>query len=133
MASTSIKSDGAQKPRQRVVVVDDDPLMLEVCTMALAPHYQVRGFSQPDQALTFFRGKSADILVTDYTMPGINGLELSRQVKEMHPQIKVMLISGTFNMLMGTPRDVTLDLVDKFLAKPFAAGDLIGGCQTIDC
>jgi DNA-binding NtrC family response regulator len=133
MASTLKFTDDYSHPRQSVVVVDDDPLLVEVCTMALEPYYQVRGFINPSQALLFFRKHSADILVTDYTMPGINGLELSRQVKQMHPNIKVMMISGTFNIMIGTPQDSTLDLVDKFLAKPFAAGDLVGGCQTMHC
>lgn len=135
MASISKPFGESEKYRrpQSVVVVDDDPLLVEVCTMALEPYYQVRGFCQPHQALTFFKGRSADILVTDYTMPGINGIELSRLVKQMHPHIKIMLISGTFNMLMGKPQAVPLELVDHFLPKPFGVYDLLGCCQSMNC
>ena len=122
---------GVPRHPPRVVVVDDDPILVEIYRIALEQDYQVSGFCHPDQALEHLRDHDADILVTDYTMPGINGLELSRLAKKMHPKIKVMMISGTFNLVMGAVQDMTLDPVDKFLAKPFAADDLLGCCHSM--
>ncbi len=127
------KEPGATRQALRVVVVDDDPVLVEVYKIALEQDYQVSGFCMPSQALDHIRGQGADILVTDYTMPGLNGIELSRQVKALNPSIKIMLISGTFNMLMGKPQILPDEVVDHFMAKPFGVNDLLDRCRRLEC
>lgn len=124
---------GTARRALRVVVVDDDPVLVEVYKIALQQEYQVSGFSKPNQALDHLRGQGADILVTDYTMPGLNGIELSRKAKALNPRLKIMLISGTFNMLMGKPQVVPDELVDHFMAKPFGVNDLLERCRRLEC
>jgi DNA-binding NtrC family response regulator len=127
------KEPGATRQALRVVVVDDDPVLVEVYKIALEQDYQVSGFSQPNQALDHLRGQGADILVTDYTMPGLNGIELSRQAKAMNPSLKIMLISGTFNMVWGKPKIASDEVVDHFMAKPFGVSDLLDRCRSLEC
>ena len=124
---------GATRQALRVVVVDDDPILVEVYKIALEQDFQVNGFSKPIQALDHIRGQGADILVTDYTMPGLNGLELSRQAKALNPSIKIMLISGTFHLLMGKTHTLPNELVDHFMAKPFGVNDLLDRCKRLEC
>jgi DNA-binding NtrC family response regulator len=124
---------GATRQTLRVVVVDDDPVLVEVYKIALEKDYQVCGFSQPSKALDHLRGQGADILVTDYTMPELNGIELSREAKALNPGIKIMLISGTFNMVWGTPKVASDEVVDHCMAKPFGVSDLLDHCRRMEC
>lgn len=124
---------GATRQALRVVVVDDDPVLVEVYKIALEKDYEVSGFSQPNQALDHLRGQGADILVTDYTMPELNGIELSREAKALNPSIKIMLISGAFNMVWGSPKIASDEVVDHFMAKPFGVNDLLDRCRRLEC
>ncbi|KMY65990.1 hypothetical protein AAU61_18645 [Desulfocarbo indianensis] len=114
-----------------MVVVDDDPVLVDFFTKALRPYYRVRGFIQPLQALNHLRRQDADILITDYTMPDLDGIELGRQVKEMRPRIKVVMISGTFSLVRGQPSQLPAEVVDRFLAKPFGLRELLDQCRLV--
>ena len=52
------------------------------------------------QALELIRKEKTDILITDIRMPGLNGLELIEKVREISPDIKIMIISGYANLSM---------------------------------
>jgi len=131
--ATGKKTDGPVRPSPppRVVVVDDDPVLVDFFTKALRPHYRVRGFIQPLQALNHLRRQDADILITDYTMPDLDGIELGRQVKELRPGIKVVMISGTYSMVEGQTSAPPAEVVDRFLAKPFGLRELLDQCRLV--
>ena len=65
---------------------------------------------------------SIHLLVTDFAMPGANGLELSRQFREIHPDAPILMVSGSFEAICGRA-----EYPDRFavLAKPFTREELI--------
>ena len=101
----------------RVLVVDDDPLILHV----LKEFFRQRR----DACMTAANGSDAirlvqdhifDLMLTDISMPGMDGIELIRRVKVLQPQIVCILMSG-----LGSRRDVISGLqigVFDFLDKP---------------
>ncbi len=125
----NLEPPSSLRARSRVVVVDDDPVLVEIYTLALSPHFQVKGFCQPGEALDYLRSQGADLLVTDYTMPGLDGLELVRRVKEVAPGIKVVLISGTTTMVLNQSHGSLPEMVDHFLPKPFGLVELLEKCR----
>lgn len=82
----------------KCVIVDDEPLDLEGLRRLIdwsALGIEVTAaVSSGFAALDFLRGESADILVTDVKMPIMSGLELARQAADLHPHIKLIVISG---------------------------------------
>ena len=58
------------------------------------------------QALELIRKEKTDILITDIRMPGLNGLELIEKVREISPDIKIMIISDSLSasLLIGFRR-----------------------------
>ena len=68
-----------------VLIVDDDPVILNLMTHLLEMgHYRVRSASDGNQALQMVLQDCPDILVTDWFMPGLDGLELCRRVRQLH-------------------------------------------------
>ena len=57
--------------------------------------YMVREASTPEEALRILEdGAAVELLIVDYAMPGINGLELIWQARRTHPSLKTLLITG---------------------------------------
>ncbi len=107
-----------------VYLVDDEPLLLELAEMVLEGNgYRFQKFQDPTEAWNAF--VTADpvptLLITDYAMHAMNGVELIVKCKQLHPELKTILISGTVdeNIL----RDVPVK-VDHFLRKPYRTTDL---------
>ncbi|MDR0520414.1 MAG: diguanylate cyclase [Planctomycetaceae bacterium] len=69
-----------------VVIVDDDPAILNLLThlLEIMGHHRVRSASDGNQALQMILQDCPDILITDCVMPGLDGLELCRRVRQLH-------------------------------------------------
>lgn len=83
-------------PAIRIVLVDDHQIILDGLSMLLDqdPSFDViASFSHPEKALAFLSVQEPDVLLTDYSLPVINGLELIRKAKVIHPAMKAALLS----------------------------------------
>ncbi|MBO0905417.1 response regulator [Jiella sonneratiae] len=114
---------GSPERKLRVLVVDDDALVLMHTAAMLNDlgHETVMASGGPE-ALTCLgeSGPSAfDLLVTDQSMPQLDGVELARQVRREWPTMPVILASGYCD-----PGDATHGVAQGHLLKPFGLGDL---------
>ncbi len=99
--------------RERVLLVDDEPAIVTLVRLGLERlGYSVEGFCSAEEALeSFLSGpESFDVLVTDQTMPGLTGLQLTTRVQQVRPGFPVVLMSG-FS-----------DLVNETSSKEFGIG-----------
>jgi putative AdoMet-dependent methyltransferase len=108
---------------RRILLVDDEPDILDVCQRILETDgYQVETAPSGDAALEQVRQRSYDLLITDIKMPGMDGLELVRTVKQIAPHIPCVIMTGFSTM------DTTLEAlklgVDEYVIKPFAPEEL---------
>ncbi|HVY71814.1 MAG TPA: response regulator [Verrucomicrobiae bacterium] len=106
-----------------VLVVDDDPLMLELASIALRKAgLRVRTFPSAEAALSFLETslEAPSLLVTDFSMGGLNGLQLIDRVRHKYPGLVSIMISGTVVEEMHCESKVK---PDYFLAKPYEAED----------
>lgn len=79
----------------RILVVDDEPVIAGTLSLVLMQFgYQVQMFTQPEQAIESIRTQSADILVTDMSMPSMSGVELAHHVVQLRPECRVLILSG---------------------------------------
>jgi DNA-binding NarL/FixJ family response regulator len=83
-------------PAIRLVLVDDHQIVLDGLRSLLDkdPSFDVMAsFCDPEKALNFMSVQSPDILLTDYSMPHMSGLELMRKARLLNPSVKVALLS----------------------------------------
>ena len=110
-----------------IYVVDDRPDLVEVAKTSLEmAGYSVHGFVNPVSALAALRDRHTPIpalLVTDFDMPEMNGLELIRACRCLHPELKILVLSGTVKESEIMSDSVK---VDRFLAKPYQISELTG-------
>lgn len=79
-----------------VVLVDDETLVLDSLRtfLELETEYNVEAFDVPTAALEWAGQGSADVVVSDFLMPGINGIELLRRFAEAQPHAPRILLTG---------------------------------------
>jgi CheY-like chemotaxis protein len=100
------------------MVVDDERQIREVLGICLAEDgHKVEFASEGAEALAKFEKNKFDLLLTDYSMPNMNGDRLSAAVRERDPNIRIALLTGFGSQLpLGAPLRLE---VDAILAKPF--------------
>ncbi len=114
------KSNHASQPT--VFVVDDEPMLLELAEAILKPlGYQVRTFRDPELALKEFPAGKPDVIITDYAMGRMNGMDLIRECRRLNPRQKMILLSGTVDEHMFAAAPVK---PDHFLTKPYQIHEL---------
>ncbi|PKP02283.1 MAG: DNA-binding response regulator [Bacteroidetes bacterium HGW-Bacteroidetes-9] len=79
-----------------ILIADDHQMFIDGLKALLKreKNIQVIGeVSNGDEALEFIRKQQPDLLITDISMPGMSGVELTRKVKQNYPDIKVLVLS----------------------------------------
>ena len=108
-----------------ILLVDDEDAVRTVSARALkSKGYAVTECTSAEQALDVLKEKTDfDLLLTDVVMPGMNGETLSQKVKEIKPEIKIILMSGYSEDFArhGSEQNNAF----SFLAKPFSLSDLL--------
>jgi CheY-like chemotaxis protein len=116
-----------------VFVVDDEPMLLELVAVILEPlGYVIRTFHNPTAALEALKSAAAHpaLLITDYAMPSMNGMDLIAASRRIEPRQKTLLVSGTVG---SEVYHHAADKPDGFLAKPFQAKQLVDAVKTLLC
>lgn len=107
-----------------VILVDDDPhVRLSAGQTLELEDYQVVALANAGQALALIDRDFAGVLITDINMPGMTGLELLQQVRQVDADIPVILITGfgDISMAVSAIRNGAYD----FIEKPFSADLLL--------
>jgi two-component system response regulator YesN len=117
---------------KRILIVDDEAkvaFFLREGLLGLGPEYEVQTSESAEQALERIRTQPVDLAVVDYCLPGADGLELLRQLNEICPDTRTLLITA-----YGSPevQDQAYHLCAcQYLAKPFHIEDLMCTVQQV--
>jgi two-component system KDP operon response regulator KdpE len=109
--------------KKRILVVDDEQQITLVLRSGLAKHgYDVRVAAEGESALELFRLWTPDLVVTDLSMPNMNGLELCRRLRSTS-SVPIIVLS-----VKGDERTKVEALdagADDYVTKPFGMGELL--------
>lgn len=114
-------------PRQAVLVVDDDPAvrraMVRVLTRAM-PELEVREADSGERALAQLREHPVDLVLSDYRMPGMNGLEFLRALDGIARDVPRVLVTAypDLDLAVAALNDAH---VGRFIMKPWPKEELV--------
>ncbi len=95
-----------------ILLVDDNRDGLLVRRLLLEElGYSVRVARNGEEGLTSFQADNFDVVVTDYKMPRMNGVELIQQIRKINPNARVILLSGFVEPLGLTEENTGADVV----------------------
>jgi DNA-binding NtrC family response regulator len=107
---------GADVTRARILIVDDEPDMVDNCARLLgrAGHDCITA-TDPARALALLESDRPDLLLTDLKMPGMDGMELMRHAHEIDPTLPVIVITGfaTIESAVAAVKDGAFDYLPK--------------------
>jgi CheY-like chemotaxis protein len=125
MSSATDSQDDAEL-RPRILLVDDENFIRDsLYTILERAGYEVLAASNGPDGLTIFRQSRPpiDLLVTDYNMPQMSGLELARECLKLRCELSVLFVSGC-----RPDEELQAELQARkrgFLAKPFRGAELL--------
>ncbi|MEO6036366.1 MAG: response regulator [Verrucomicrobiota bacterium] len=130
MSASSEKNPSPNRPLL-VYVVDDNFALTRMAEIILTGEgFQCHTFCDPAQVVAAFKRGSPhpDLLLTDYEMGSMNGLELIEHCRREKPDLKAILISGTVKpeSLLDQPVKV-----DYFMSKPYLPAELVRAVKSL--
>jgi two-component system, cell cycle sensor histidine kinase and response regulator CckA len=120
-------TDNKDKPQARLLVVDDEPDNAEVIKLGLLKcGFLVDAFANPEEALQIFKSnaESYSLVLSDIWMKSISGIQLAEKVKEINPNVKVLLLTGSEIGHRESSKISASPSIDGFLQKPIAINKL---------
>ena len=86
-----------EEPQSNIILLVDDEEMVVTSIksfLTLETDYEVVTFTSPREALEFVRKNKVDLIISDYLMPDIDGIEFLSQVKDIQPEATRILLTG---------------------------------------
>lgn len=110
----------------KIVAVDDEKMV----TSALKTLFKIEGYSDinlfntPKEALAFLNDNKPDLIISDFIMPEMNGLEFLREAKKLYPEVSMMLLTGYADKENAIKAINEVGLY-KYIEKPWDNDDLL--------
>jgi DNA-binding response OmpR family regulator len=109
----------------RILVVDDDEDNLNLFTVVLEyAGYKVDSYSDPLQVLKEFKPSYYDLVILDYLMPGLNGFELYKRLRQADESIKVLILTASQEPVHNSHKQIG-DMILKVARKPIIISKLL--------
>ncbi|HEX7569439.1 MAG TPA: response regulator, partial [Verrucomicrobiae bacterium] len=113
---------------EHILIVDDEPAIINVLEQLLVrAGYKVTAHADPCAALADFIARPADInlILSDLTMPGMNGLELAEKIFEVRPDLPLIIATGFGGGLITAAQLAEHPNICKVVEKPLNPESII--------
>lgn len=110
----------------KIVAVDDEKMV----TSAFKALFKIEGYSDthlfndPKEALEFLRDNKPDLIISDFVMPGMNGLEFLKEAKKLYPEVSMILLTGYADK-ENAIKAINETGLYKYIEKPWDNDDLM--------
>ena len=113
-----------------ILIVDDEPAVRQAVGRALTlKHYAVQTAAGGEEALTTIAANQLDLVILDVLMPGVDGLEVARRVRDSGNRVPILMLTAREAI---DARVAGLDAgADDYLVKPFALAELLARVRAL--
>ena len=91
-----MQSNGGDQNQPVIMIVDDEDMVITSVRafLSLETEYTIHGFTDPEAAAKFVETHPIDVIVSDYLMPKMNGIQLLGRAKQLQPEAARVLLTG---------------------------------------
>ena len=118
-------------PIFRVLLVDDEPMVLRGLKRGMAtkrPHWNIVAAEGPSEGMCRLEADTYDIVISDYEMPQLNGVELMKLARRHQPTALRVILSGISRQGVGT---ISPGLIHGWLSKLHDVDTLVRQCEEL--
>jgi len=129
--ATSAKRAVIRGRGEMILVIDDEPAVRDVvCSLLKIYGYAPLSASDGSSGLALYRERREEIriVITDMMMPGMQGVEVVRELRSVNPDVRIVAMSGVVSERSEMPEDAGRL---AFLPKPMTGVELIGALQRV--
>lgn len=120
------------KKKKKILLVDDNSINLSFLSRCInRPEFEITATENSMRALSLLKREEFDAVITDYLMPGLNGLDILKFLVKSGVKTKKVLVTGV-NDIGVLKSVVNENLADLFLEKPFKKNDLFNLIRKIN-
>lgn len=108
--------------QRQILIVDDDRVILEMLQVFIhhqCPDYKVVTAGNGTMALAELQQQTFDLILTDYDMPRMNGMDLAQIVHQIFPDMPIFLMTAHHDSLSELKTEAVTTTLAGFLRKPF--------------
>jgi DNA-binding response OmpR family regulator len=115
--------------KHHILIIDDDSKLNKLLKEYMSPFgFDVLAAVEPEEGLRVLRTQSPDLVILDIMLPGMNGFELCKLIRQSHT-VPIVMLTARGEV---TDRIVGLELgADDYLAKPFEPRELVARIQAV--
>lgn len=103
-----------------LLYVDDEEINLILFEISFKGHFRLKTTHSPIKALEIVKENKIKVVISDYKMPYMNGMELIREIKKLKPEIVCIILSGYVETDVTTDND----LLYRYILKPWKFDDM---------
>lgn len=115
-----------EKTKRKIVIVDDEKIITDTLKMLLSLEFsdEIHTFNSPVEALEFIQHNGADVVLSDFLMPQMNGIEFLTQVKKIVPYTCMIMLTGYADK-ENAIKAINEIGIHRYIEKPWSNTDLI--------
>ena len=121
----SLMLEGAMK---KILLVDDEQNVLSALQRELRNYYEIEAFDNPAAALEHCKNTQFDLVIADYKMPEMNGVEFLEQFGQLQPDASRLMLSGQAE-ITALIRIINETHIYRFLSKPWEKAELLNSIR----
>jgi CheY-like chemotaxis protein len=117
----------------RILLVDDDEFVREIFHRILVQAgYEVEDALNGEDALRVYASRPSDVVIADIVMPGMDGIEMVRDLRRLHADVKIIAMSGGGHGKTGEYLDLARRLgANATLQKPFSGAEILDAVSEV--
>ena len=130
-ATAVVVEPSALRSRCRILVIDDEPRLLETVRIVLKDEHDVTTTTGAREALDrLLGGDPYDLILCDLTMPGMTGMDLFGRLATARPDLARRIVFMTGGAVTAASAALLADKQHRYLEKPFRPGELLAFVRT---
>ena len=116
----------------KIIIVDDEKMVTSAfkTLLKVEGYTDVNLFNNPKDALSFLKDNAPDLIVSDFIMPDMNGLEFLTEAKKLYPEVSMILLTGYADKENAIKAINEIGLY-KYIEKPWDNDDLLMNIKTV--
>lgn len=108
--------------KNKILYIDDETINLELFAINFRREYEILTSKSPSEALNILSQEDISVIITDYKMPEMNGMEFISLLKKDKPEVKCIMLSGYLEQEVISTNN---NIVFKHVMKPYKKQQLL--------